>query len=159
MQLLTIGYEGFTPSSMMDVLNRAGAQTVVDVRELPLSRKKGFSKNSLRDNLVQNGMEYFHIRNLGCPRDIRHDYRDDRDWPRYTVRFLEYLSTQDEAMALLKEMVEKQRCCLLCYEADFETCHRSFIADRLRNLWIPTLEIKHLTAIQIDSSAQAQMPL
>jgi len=159
MQLLTIGYEGLTLSSMMDVLNRAGAQTVVDVRELPLSRKKGFSKNSLRDNLVQNRMEYLHMRSLGCPRDIRHDYRGDKDWLRYTARFLEYLSTQDEAMAILEKMVMKQRCCLLCYEADFETCHRSFIAERLRNLWIPTLEIKHLNAIQTDSAVVAQMPL
>jgi uncharacterized protein (DUF488 family) len=37
-------------------LRKHGIRTVVDVRELPLSRKPGFSKKTLADRLLLNGV-------------------------------------------------------------------------------------------------------
>jgi hypothetical protein len=42
--LFTRGYEGLTNEGFIARLQTAQVKTVVDVRELPLSRKKGFSK-------------------------------------------------------------------------------------------------------------------
>jgi Protein of unknown function, DUF488 len=43
---------------------------VVDVHELPLSRKRGFSKKSLATHLELNGLRYNHMAARGCPRAI-----------------------------------------------------------------------------------------
>ncbi len=48
MSIFTIGYEGLDLAAFTGLLARHGIETVVDVRELPLSRKKGFSKQALR---------------------------------------------------------------------------------------------------------------
>jgi len=60
-------------------------KTVVDVRELPLSRKKGFSKSAFCDALSAHGIAYLHA--LGCPKPIRNPYKADGNWQTYTRDF------------------------------------------------------------------------
>ena len=73
-QTWTIGYAGRNAPEFVEVLTAAGVDLVVDVRALPLSRKKGFSKTSLRENLQAAGIEYLHLRSAGNPfRDQKHD--------------------------------------------------------------------------------------
>ena len=50
--LYTFGYEGLTIEAFIERLKQARVQLIVDVHELPLSRKKGFSKNALRNALA-----------------------------------------------------------------------------------------------------------
>ena len=44
--LFTLGYEGLTIDAFIARRQTAQVKTAVDVRELPLSRKKGFSKST-----------------------------------------------------------------------------------------------------------------
>ena len=50
--LFTLGYEGLTIKPFIARLQTAQMKTVVDVRELPLSRKKGFFKIGFLRRLV-----------------------------------------------------------------------------------------------------------
>lgn len=129
MTVFTIGYEGLDIESFLSVLSKHGIDTVVDIRELPLSRKPGFSKTALANVLNLSGLEYVHMVELGCPRPVRDGYRADGDWKRYTKGFLNHLKTQKKAIAELAELAESSTCALLCYEADFNFCHRSMVAD------------------------------
>jgi uncharacterized protein (DUF488 family) len=76
-------------------LQTAQVKTVVDVRELPLSRKKGFSKSAFCAGLSAHGMAYLHAPARGCPKPIRNQYKADGDWQTYTRDFLQYIQTQD----------------------------------------------------------------
>jgi uncharacterized protein (DUF488 family) len=145
MELATIGYEGLTPETFFALLIAHNIQTLIDVRELPISRKSGFSKSALRANTLSHNMAYVHMAALGCPRPIRTDYRADKDWKRYTRRFLEYLDTQQTAIVQLVERATHERCCLLCFEADYHFCHRSFVAERAVQVVNNGLQIIHLT--------------
>lgn len=129
MTIFTIGYEGLDIDDFMSLLSEHGIETVVDIRELPLSRKPGFSKKALANVLNLSGLEYVHMVELGCPRPVRNSYRIDGDWKRYTADFLKYLMTQKDAITELAELVQSSTCALLCYEADFNFCHRSMVAD------------------------------
>ena len=129
MTVFTIGYEGLDIDDFMSLLSEHGIETVVDIRELPLSRKPGFSKKALANVLNLSGLEYVHMVELGCPRPVRDGYRADGDWKRYTQGFLNHLKTQKDAIASLADLVESSTCALLCYEADFNFCHRSMVAD------------------------------
>jgi uncharacterized protein (DUF488 family) len=61
--VFTIGYEGTTVSTFVAKLQAARIKVLADVRAL--SRKKGFSKNSLRAFLQEQGIRYLHFGELG----------------------------------------------------------------------------------------------
>ena len=76
-QLFTIGYQGTEIRRFLYCLATNGINTVVDIREKPLSRKVGFSKVGLAARLGQYGIEYVHMIRLGVRRWIREDYKAD----------------------------------------------------------------------------------
>lgn len=142
--LFTFGYEGLDIDAFIVRLSEAHVRMIVDVRELPLSRKKGFSKTALRDRLATADIAYCHVPTLGCPRPIRNQYRADGDWSRYTKDFLAYLQTQDGAVRELAQQSRANAACLLCFEADYSMCHRTYVARATQRFGAPP--VKHLTA-------------
>jgi uncharacterized protein (DUF488 family) len=91
---------------------------------------RGFGKTALAEAIQKRGIDYLHLPGLDSPRDIRHAYRQDGDWGRYTERFLAYLAKQSAAVERVAALVRYQKCCLFCYEDDYHFCHRSFVAER-----------------------------
>lgn len=132
--LYTIGYEGLDVFSVVDALKAHGVRVLIDVRELPLSRKRGFSKTALSEALADAGVQYVHLKELGAPRPVRHALRADGDWNEYCRGYYGHLDLQDEALRLVAELARAQNTCLLCFEADYRECHRSLIAERLESL-------------------------
>lgn len=131
MKLHTIGYEGLDLESFAQLLEQNKVRRIIDIREIPISRKPGFSKTKLNEFLQSIGIDYIHIPALGCPKNIRHDYRVDKNWARYTTRYLIHMLSLDRELLDLQSCVEQGQSCLLCFEADHYRCHRSFIASHL----------------------------
>ena len=144
-ELMTIGYEGMSPVEFFALLRRCKVSMLVDVRQLPISRRPGFAKSALSMGLERHGIKYVHMPALGCPRDVRHAYRDDGDWARYTRAFKSYLETQLPALEELSGLMAEEKCCLLCFEEDYNFCHRSFVADRVAPFVDAALRVFHLT--------------
>lgn len=142
--LLTFGYEGLTIDEFIHRLTDADVKTVVDVRELPLSRKKGFSKTSFSAALSEHGIAYLHVPALGCPKPIRNQYKADGNWRTYTKDFLAYVATQEAPIQELVKIARATTACLVCFEADFSMCHRTFVARAARQHGGPT--VMHITA-------------
>jgi uncharacterized protein (DUF488 family) len=142
MLLFTLGYEGFTVNAFVAVLRAAGVEAVCDARELPLSRKRGFSKNTLRKTLAKAGIEYDHVRPLGCPSAVRNQYKVDQDWNAYVIAFRKHLRSQRQSIAELARRARRRRTCIICYEENFERCHRSMVADAAAKL--ESLRVIHL---------------
>jgi len=142
--LYTFGYEGLDIDAFVARVRVAGVQTVVDVRELPLSRKKGFSKTAFGDALVKAGVAYLHAPTLGCPKEIRNRYKADGDWAAYTQAFLAYMNTQAAATRELVKLSKATTACLVCFEADYTMCHRTYVARSARKHG--GLPVTHLTA-------------
>lgn len=132
MKVFTVGYEGLDVDSFITTLVKNGVDTLVDVRQLPLSRKRGFSKNALAGALAGHDLGYLHIPALGCPKPVRDQYRQDGSWQRYTKGFLQHLSSQQEAVAQLAGLVASSSCALLCFEADPNFCHRPMVAEAVK---------------------------
>ena len=153
----TIGYEGIDIDRFLSLLREHDIETVVDVRELPLSRKPGFSKKALTDTPNLSGLEYVHIPDLGCPKAIRSRYHTDGNWKRYTAGFLKYLATQDEAIADLASMAALSNCALLCFEADYHYCHRSMVADAVNQ--ISGIRVSHIQIAEIRKATSASFAL
>jgi uncharacterized protein (DUF488 family) len=141
--LFTFGYEGLDLDLFIRRLIESGVSKIVDVRAVPISRKKGFSKNALSAALRQAGLDYVHIPAMGCPKPIRDRYREDQDWNAYTRSFLAYLDGQAEALQDIIKLAQVSPCCLLCFEADFDRCHRIYVGRAAANMG--GFQLAHIT--------------
>ena len=126
--LFTIGYEGRALDELIAELrfNRVGR--VIDVRELPLSRRRGFSKTPLSEALAAVDIEYVHLRQAGNP------YRRAQDLiPRdeLLAKYKVHLAGARQAVADVADAVRGRRASLLCYERHPGECHRSLLAKRI----------------------------
>lgn len=148
-ELYTIGYEGVSQAALLQTLVYHDIQTLLDIRELPQSRKPGLSKTALGLAAAEYGMQYAHLRALGTPRDIRYQRKIDHDEAAFRAGFLTYLAAQDEAMVSLVERVQNERCCLLCYEANVQECHRLLVANRAVEMTGGALTAVHLSVMEL----------
>jgi len=144
-ELYTIGYQGIAQAALFHTLLFNGVQALLDIRERPLSRKPGFSKTALGVAATSFGIEYEHIRALGTPPDIRYQRKIDHDYEAFREGYLEHLATQDEAMEALVARIQRERCCLMCYEANALECHRLFVAERAVEMMDGALTVVHLS--------------
>src|ERR1700761_3399626 len=130
--LATIGYEGSTVGSVLDVLRGADVKLLIDVRAVPQSRKPGFSKRQLAAALDEAGIAYVHLEGLGTPKPGRDAVRAGHP-ERMEVIFREHM-TSDRAQAELaqaKGLARERPACLLCFERDHTTCHRRLVAEMI----------------------------
>jgi len=142
--LYTAGYEGMTSEAFVGRLQAEGVQTLVDVRELPLSRKAGFSKTALSKLLADRGIAYVHMPTLGCPKVVRDQYKVDSDWKRYTASFMDHLARQRAAVIELAKIGSATTAALMCFEADYARCHRTYVARAVSQAGAPA--VAHITA-------------
>ncbi|HZF16576.1 MAG TPA: DUF488 domain-containing protein [Steroidobacteraceae bacterium] len=155
-KVYTIGYEGQSLESFLALLKREKVRLVADVREMPLSRKPGFSKTAIAKALEANGIAYVHIRDLGCPSAIRDRFRADSDWNRYVVAFTVYLAKQRDAVVALAEICKADRTALMCFERDFNRCHRTFVAREVaRTLKGDVAHIVEAAALRTGATVRA----
>lgn len=130
--LWTIGYESAGFDAFLAALREAGIETLIDVRDLPLSRRAGFSKNILAASLGEAGMAYVHLKALGTPKEGRLAARRG-DYPAFWSVFERRLATPESEFDLARaaEIARRSRSALMCFEADPARCHRSRVADLL----------------------------
>jgi uncharacterized protein (DUF488 family) len=139
----TIGYEGLSTDEFIDILHAHGIKALVDVRELPLSRKPGFSKKVLASALEKEDINYIHMRNLGAPREVRHSLKENGNWETYCKQYQLVLDNNEDSLVELKELSSHFRIALLCFERDFSTCHRSLITNRMQQIGLIS-KVRHL---------------
>lgn len=151
-RLYTIGYEGASVDAFLATLKRAGVDTLLDVREIPLSRRKGFSKTALRTAIEAAGIEYRHERSLGSPKPIRQRLHDDGDYDRFFESFGLYLKHQQPLLQALATTL-RGGVALMCYERDPATCHRSIVARQLELL--TGLKTRHLGVMHDAEKSRA----
>lgn len=130
--LYTVGYESAAIEDFIAALKSQQIEKIIDVREIPLSRKKGFSKNTLQALLEANDIEYIHLKNLGDPKEGR-DAARSGDFKKFLHIFSKHMKTK-QAQSDLKIATEHTKSnisCLLCYERKPEECHRKIVADAI----------------------------
>lgn len=132
MSILTIGYEGAQIDAFISTLLAAGVETVVDIRAVAVSRRKGFSKTALTEHVRKAGMNYIHFRDLGDPKPGREAARAGY-YSEFRKIYASHLETDAAQLQLdqLAQLVRHERIALLCYESDATHCHRTMVAESL----------------------------
>lgn len=131
--LYTIGYEGTDIDRLIATLKAVGVTLLADVRAVAASRKKGFSKNGLREKLAGEGIEYVHLVELGDPKPGRDAARAGKIGE-FRQIYSAHLETAGSIAALkvLQDISVTNSVCLLCFERNPSDCHRTIVASRLK---------------------------
>jgi uncharacterized protein (DUF488 family) len=130
--LFTIGYEKALLRDVLAALAAAEVAVLLDVRDRPISRRAGFSKRQLAAAVAEAGMRYVHLAALGTPPEGRLAGRR-REWDRFWMIVENKLARPEAELDLRRagNIAAAATSCLLCYEADWQTCHRSRVAEIL----------------------------
>jgi uncharacterized protein (DUF488 family) len=130
MKLATIGYERATQAAVIDKLQAAGVEVVIDVRAVAASRRAGFSKTLLSASLNDAGIGYVHLRQLGTPKPGREAARKGKVAEMHEI-FKAHMAEPAAQLELAKAtaIAADKTAALLCYEADACGCHRTILAN------------------------------
>ncbi|CAM4535860.1 MULTISPECIES: DUF488 domain-containing protein [Myxococcus] len=144
--LHTIGYEGHSVESYLNELLQNGITILCDVRRNPISRKYGFSKNTLARICENVGIRYEHLPELGIASEQRQGLDTQAD---YDALFDDYertwLPKQGTVLEKIRTWVgEKERVALTCYEHAPNQCHRHCVAEALEDKFGKDYNAKHL---------------
>ena len=140
--LYTIGYEGTDIDRFVATLGAVGIARLADVRAVPHSRKKGFSRKSLTSRLESEGIEYASFQPLGDPKPGRDAARSGH-YELFHEIYEAHLQTEDAQSAIedLAAAAGAVPTCLLCFERDPSVCHRSIVAKRLIDYGFETFDL------------------
>lgn len=130
-KLYTIGYTGFSLPEFIATLSENNIEYLIDTRQLPISRKKGFAKSALQEHLNKAGIEYKHFRLLGSPSVIRHELRETGDYDHFFAQVHQHIATTDATQQLHEAIgiARRQTSCLMCCCPDWTHCHRKCLIE------------------------------
>jgi uncharacterized protein (DUF488 family) len=142
----SVGYERHRHAAeFAQLLRRARIERLIDVRELPISRRRGYAKTALSEALAVEGIEYVHMRALGNPKPFRDLYKSGRVQEGRAAYERHLLDERVDALRELVPLLEEKRSALMCVEHDAAICHRAVIFDALRDemgLQLDVIEVR-----------------
>lgn len=127
-EILSWGYQGRTVEALLEIVRREDVDVVVDVRGNPYSRHPEWRKEGLEKALKDR------YRWIGWLGDARY-----RNGGAFELR--DPQRGMEELIGLIR--AGARRVLLLCYERRAEDCHRSLVAELVRER-IPGATIRHL---------------
>jgi uncharacterized protein (DUF488 family) len=134
--LFTIGYEGKSLETYINLLIINNVKVLCDVRKNPLSMKWGFSKSLLKDACEKVNIKYVHIPQLGIESEERQDLKTFSDYQKLfeTYEKTTLIDNHSYLLSIVEILQENQCAALTCFEKDVCMCHRGVVAKNLMAL-------------------------
>lgn len=124
--VVSLGYERRSLDDLVELLHAHGVGKLLDIRELPLSRRPGFSKRALAAGLEEAGIEYCHLRQAGNPhRKLKADIAH------CLSLYRAHLCDNPDVVKTVASELSDGPVAMLCYEREHDCCHRSVLLDAL----------------------------
>lgn len=141
--IYTIGYEGSSIDSFLNVLLQRGITRLIDVRSNPISRKWGFAKSTLSGLCEKTGIGYVHIPELGISSDRREGLATKDDYRTLLDEYERHLPSLERKIQDALSLIGAAPSALVCMEADVQMCHRGRLANKMAKM--SQLPIVHLS--------------
>jgi uncharacterized protein (DUF488 family) len=132
MRTSTAGHGTRTSDELIEMLQRARVQTLVDVRRYPGSRRNPqFNRDALAKAVEAAGIRYRHAEDLGGR--LSGEPGEERFGCIRTAAFRSYAARMGtpEWQQALAAALEERAPCFLCAETSWRRCHRQLIAELL----------------------------
>lgn len=153
--LCTIGFTGKTAEEFFALLQGAGVEQVIDIRQNRSGQLSGFSKHPDLGLFLKKiaRISYVHEPLLAPPPELLKNYRRNKDWPAYEAAFLAVMKDRGVPHKL-DTSSWPSKIALLCSEPGPEKCHRRLVADLLATRWREqgdAAELRHLISANTKS--------
>ena len=133
LSLFTLGYEAISIDRYLNTLIANNIHLLCDIRQNPISRKYGFSRNQLERNCKRMKIRYIHLPELGIHSSARRTLNSKDDYARLFADYRQRLDQQRGLLEQLKQYLDDyRRIALTCFERDPSYCHRHIVADYLK---------------------------
>lgn len=127
--LFTIGYEKKSIDNFLNLLLSSGIKEIIDIRNNPVSRVYGFYGKTL-NRLSQNvGLKYTHLPEYGISSFDRKKAKSSNNFEELFQAYSNRINGYDHSVII--EKIKSLPSVLVCQEADFHSCHRSVLSDKL----------------------------
>ena len=135
-RLFTIGYEGRTLESYLNLLIRHGTTLLCDVRRNAISRKYGFSKTTLERACSGVGIRYEHLPELGIESRRRRGLKTEGDFKNLFKTYEQtILPNHGDALEKIRAWLRSgESVALTCFELEAGQCHRHCVANALEEI-------------------------
>jgi len=130
----TIGYQEKSIDEFIGSILEHKINVVIDIRYNPNSRRKGFSKNKLANQLQSNNIIYTHLKELGTPPDVRKKAIEKNDHLIVINRWKKLIDNKINLLYNLNDEYSDATICFMCYEKDHMYCHRSVVGNTFGEL-------------------------
>lgn len=141
--IFSIGYEQRDIDSFLNLLIQNNVEVVVDVRKNPFSMNFAFTKAKLQRSLNGANIEYLHYPNLGIAGEFRKSLDVKEDYTKlFEIYAKEMLPKNTKDAMEVLELGKRKRIALMCFEKDFEFCHRGILSKKMEELG--SIRVEHL---------------
>jgi uncharacterized protein (DUF488 family) len=135
-ELFTVGHSNLDAAKFLDLLGRHDIEVLVDVRRFPGSRSfPHFNAESLSKTLVDNGIDYYWIEELGGRRAKSAGRTSQNTGLRNASfrNYADYMQTDAFRAGIdrLTQIAAEKRTVIMCAESVYWRCHRRLVADFL----------------------------
>jgi uncharacterized protein (DUF488 family) len=131
-RLFTIGHGTRSAEELVECLQEAGVETLIDVRRFPSSRRNPqFNQAALAESLGEAGIAYRHAEELGGRRSS--EPGEERFSCLRVAAFRSYAARMGTEMwqRALEAALAEPTPCFMCAETPWWRCHRRLIAELL----------------------------
>ncbi len=128
----SVGYEKKSLDDFINFLKQHNVMFLADVREVAFSRRNGFRKGPLQSALLENGIYYVGFPALGAPKKIREKLKETHDYETFFKEYKEHMLKNELHLKALLNLLKQGTTAIMCYEADYNMCHRKVIIEWLK---------------------------
>ena len=139
--VFTIGYEQRTIEDFIRLLKENKIFFLADLRERAFSRKNGFRKGPLQNELQKNGIIYVGFPSLGAPKELREELAKNAQYPNFFKKYKKHMLENIVHLGALMDLVKKEKTAIMCYERDYRFCHRKIISEWLEKQGIKLIHL------------------
>jgi uncharacterized protein (DUF488 family) len=147
----TIGHSTRPIEEFIDLLQRNGMSTLVDIRTVPKSRRNPqYWHDALAASLEDAGIVYRHLPGFGGRRKTSEDSINTA-WKNDSFRgYADHMQTEEfhEALGDLIALAAGSTTAMMCSEAVPWRCHRSLVGDALLVQGIEVIDIISETSVR-----------
>ncbi|HWJ03556.1 MAG TPA: DUF488 domain-containing protein [Verrucomicrobiae bacterium] len=144
-KICTIGFGKKSLRKFIELLQRAGVTTLIDARLNNTSQLAGFAKKDDLEYIMELvGTKYIHDISLAPTQELMDGYKEKQiNWETFTEKYLALLDERGIDKRV-KEIIGEEVPCFLCSEHKPEQCHRSLLAEYIKQHSDMAIQIMHL---------------
>lgn len=145
--IATIGFAKKSLKEFLELLKQANVTCLIDTRLNNTSQLSGYAKKKDLQYILEEfmGIQYIHSRELAPTKEILNAFKSKKiTWEEYKEKYFQLLIERNIKDNIEQLVYVDGTACFLCSEHKHHHCHRSILANYIKNVKNENINIIHL---------------